>query len=81
MAFAHGLSPSRREIHLLLAVGHTWISLQTWFRFQHRESSANNTTEPSTSLRLYRLLRLLNRLDLVCSVLLVIRAAWRMFSS
>jgi hypothetical protein len=37
MAYAPGLSPSRREIDLLLAIGHTWISLQTWSRIRLRK--------------------------------------------
>jgi hypothetical protein len=75
MAYAPGLSPSRREIDLLLAIGHTWISLQTWSRIRLRKQ------EQQPSSRAYRLLRLLTRLDLICSLLLVARAAWRMSSS
>lgn len=85
---AAGLSPSRREIDLLLALGHTWISLQTWSRIRLYESSArrrllrkDNQQQPSPLSRAYRLLRLLTRLDLACSLLLVARAAWRMSSS
>ena len=84
MAYAPGLSPSRREIDLLLAIGHTWISLQTWSRIRLYESSSERRLrkkEQQPSSRAYRLLRLLTRLDLVCSLLLVARAAWRMSSS
>jgi hypothetical protein len=86
MAYTPGLSPSRREIDLLLAIGHTWISLQTWSRLRVHNSTPQASAVPTLHdeqpfSRAFRLLRLLTRLELACSLLLFARAAWRMSSS
>ena len=75
MEFQPGLSITRRESHVLKAIGFTWLAINSLQN--NKELLERSEREPPNYLHL-RLL--LGRLCVIASTLSVARAAWHLMS-